>query len=118
MKKVTPTPASATMARVVMTPSASSLPSGRNIDLLGCHKLSVGHFGLQFDPLEAGFLPPLGEEGEQVLVIQFVRQVLQIRCKGDGGLESLEIGLATGLIREPCEVILSPVQPPEAVPEM
>src|SRR2546427_10992206 len=118
MRTATPTPANATKVTVVMTCPSSRLPSGRNIDLVGCYKLSVWHFGLQFDPLEAGLLLSLGEEREQVLVIQFVRQVLQVRCEGDRGLEALEIGLAAGLISEPREVILSPVDPPEAVPEM
>src|SRR3989442_8046147 len=118
MRKATPTPANATKIIVVMTCPSSRLPSGRNIDFVGCYKLSVWHFGLQFDPVEAGLLLSLGEEREQVLVIQFVRQVLQVRCEGDRGLEALEIGLAAGLISEPREVILSPVEPPEAVPEM
>src|SRR5207245_7520391 len=62
MRKATPTPANATKVTVVMTCPSSRLPSGRNMDLVGCYKLSVWHFGLQFDPLEAGLLLSLGEK--------------------------------------------------------
>jgi hypothetical protein len=54
---------------IVLKNYSVALLSGRNIDSVRYDKVGVWHFGPQFDPLEAGFLPTPREEREQVLVI-------------------------------------------------
>jgi len=83
---------------------------GWNVDPICCDQLRIRHFSFQPDVLISGLLLGFGEKREPVLMPETIRKLIQERLESNGRLEARGIELASSLIYELREVILTPVE--------
>jgi hypothetical protein len=90
----------------------------RNVDFVRADEFGIRHFGFQSHVLVGWFLIRGGEKREFVLMVEPIREFIQVRCESDWRLKALEVRFASGLVSKPREVVLSRIDSPEAMARM
>src|SRR5882762_6134459 len=92
-----------------------TLCSGGNINSVWCDQLHVRNLGPHLEMLKLALLPRLGQECEQMLMIQPTRYVIEIGGEGNGGFRAKEIRFAPRFVGDLGKIILTPVHAPKTV---
>src|ERR1700732_4338270 len=86
----------------------SALSCRWDVNPAGGYQVRVRHFGANPDRLQPRFLVRLGEEHQQVLMVQPTSEIVEVRGKRHWSLESEEIGFTARLAGDLGKIVLPP----------